>query len=102
MEVVEEAEEAVLHLLNIRYISQEGVLDGGGRLALVLGGLPPRTQLGLGLISHSPPALALLAGVSAHVVAVAGVSSPGRSAVFTAGAAARCRRISGRPGTLSF
>lgn len=49
-----------------------------------------------------PPALALLAGVSPHVVAVADVSSPGGSAGFLARASSRSSRVSGGgPGTLS-
>lgn len=42
-----------------------------------------------------PPALALLAGVGPHVVAVALVPSPGGSARFLAGAGGRSRRARG-------
>lgn len=43
-----------------------------------------------------PPALALLAGVGPHVVAVALVPSPGGSALFLARAGGRGRRARGR------
>jgi len=45
VEVVEEAEQAVLHLLYVRYIGQKGVLDDGCRLALVLMKSPTQTQM---------------------------------------------------------
>lgn len=48
-----------------------------------------------------PSALALLAGVSPRVVAVADVPSPGGGVGFPAGAAGRSRRVGGGPGTLS-
>lgn len=48
-----------------------------------------------------PPILALLAGVSPRVVAVANEPSPGGSAVLPARATSRSRRVGGGPGTLS-
>lgn len=51
MEVVEEAQQAVLHLLDIGHVSQEGVLDDG-RLSLVLVRFTGRTQVVPGFIPN--------------------------------------------------
>lgn len=48
-----------------------------------------------------PPALALLAGVRSHVMAVADMSSHGGSAGFPARPTSRSRCVGGVPGTLS-
>lgn len=53
------------------------------------------------ILQSLPPTLALLAGVSPHLVAVADVSSPGGSAYFPARARRLWRRVGGGPGTLS-
>ena len=37
MEVVEQVEESTLHLSHVRHISEEGVLEGGGRLGHAAG-----------------------------------------------------------------
>lgn len=53
MEVVEEAQQAVLHLLDVGHVSQEGVLDDG-RLSLVLVRFTGRTQVMPGFIPNPP------------------------------------------------
>lgn len=54
MEIIEEAEEAMFHLLHIGNISQKGVLDNRSCLTLVLIRFSPQTQMVPGLIPNPP------------------------------------------------